>query len=1335
MWTSLLLLAVCAASLAAGSPAAHASLQQTNLELDALSRIIAPGMGIDYKIFAKDMSPANTAKLHKMMTEDVKGNNSERVVQALHNPQMAIDFFGLGGDLDGYSTLSDPELGEATDMVTYALVSMCNNEDKLKTWSCFPLCDTPQTQGTQYVASFVNAATRTRAYTAVNPSKKAIIAAFRPSIFAENWIKDFDFALIDYPLQPNQGMSVHQGFWASYEPIRETLAASVSSLHAANPDYTVYILGISLGGAMANFAAADLTLGLNLSPDKVKVYTYGSPRAGNSAYADLLGSLNVDMRHFINENDIVPHLPLEVMGYSRSIGENYRHNGQVYECHGKEDPNCSNSRVPFLDPLMHLSALGTLFSMCLDNTAMSHVALAAPTEELLQRASHFYSLLGFRAVKQQSNEHWLVCFDAVDKPLTLRLHVSPVSATSATDAVVESASTPTRSQLENARATLCLVFSDLDGFEAMCRERNYAVQRVRLPFEAADAQKSEHQTALLVTDPLGNVITLTCHAHPFSSYANPMSVAAARHSATQTHQRTTATSPGVPDAATSASVTPHQLRGKGGKVALLTSGGDSQGMNAAVRSVVRMAHVMGMQPYAVYDGYQGLVDDRLKPLKWDDVRGLLSLGGTVIGTARCAAFRQREGRLTGAYNLVKNGIDALVVVGGDGSLTGADMLRGEWPSLLDELVQQKRITEDQRKAHAHLNIVGLVGSIDNDMSSTDMTIGCVSALHRICEAVDAIESTALSHGRAFVIEVMGRHCGWLALMAAIATGADWLFIPERPPMTDNWEQAMCSDLKKLQEMGQRRMIVIVSEGAIDKNLKPIKAEYVRDVLSKLSPDTRVTTLGHVQRGGTPCYYDRYLGTVQGVRAIEEIIRATPDTPSPMIGISHNKITVQPLMKAVEQTRAVAKAIEAANFARAMELRDPEFAPAYDNFVAMNIPRGSAISSNANSGLRIGILHIGAPAGAMNAATRVATLLALNKGHVPLAIHNGFGGLLSGDIRKLSWMDVNDWMAKGGSELGTNRSQPVDLGLCAYQLQKHNIHALLFVGGFEAFTALHTMYSNRESYPAFCIPMVHIPATISNNAPGTDYSLGSDTALNVIVESCDCIKQSASASRKRVFVVEVHGGNVGYLATMGGLAGGATSTYIPEEGVDLTRLKEDVDHLIRRYSKESIIHEGRVILRNESVSSTYTTEVVSSILRTEANGLFDARTAVLGHLQQGGSPSPLDRVRAVRFTGLCIEWIERHCQQETPVEPPIRGPADDAPVPMRNGPLLPNVYTRGKESACVVGVRGADVVFTPVADLLSDTDMEKRKPKSAWWMECRGLIRVLAKYTMDDTDDE
>ncbi|MDX1617099.1 MAG: 6-phosphofructokinase, partial [Candidatus Promineifilaceae bacterium] len=310
------------------------------------------------------------------------------------------------------------------------------------------------------------------------------------------------------------------------------------------------------------------------------------------------------------------------------------------------------------------------------------------------------------------------------------------------------------------------------------------------------------------------------------------------------------------------------------KIGVLTSGGDAQGMNAAVRAVTRAALYRGVEVYGINEGYQGMVEggDRIQQLTWRTVDGIIQLGGTVIGSARSTDFRTRDGRRQAAYNLIQHGIKGLVVVGGDGSLTGANHFHQEWPSLLAELVADGKIEQATADAHPHLALVGLVGSIDNDMFGTDMTIGADSALHRIVEAVDAISSTAGSHQRTFIIEVMGRNCGYLTLMAGLATGAAWVFIPECPPEQEDWETAMCNTLRAGREIGRRKAIVLVAEGAKDRHGQPITAAYVKQVMAdRLGEEARVTILGHVQRGGTPSAFDRNMSTMLGWAAVEELL--------------------------------------------------------------------------------------------------------------------------------------------------------------------------------------------------------------------------------------------------------------------------------------------------------------------------------------------------------------------------------------------------------------------------------------------------------------------------------
>ncbi|CCE73090.1 Piso0_000107 [Millerozyma farinosa CBS 7064] len=746
------------------------------------------------------------------------------------------------------------------------------------------------------------------------------------------------------------------------------------------------------------------------------------------------------------------------------------------------------------------------------------------------------------------------------------------------------------------------------------------------------------------------------------------------------------------------------------KIAVMTSGGDAPGMNPAVRAVVRAGIYYGCDVFAVYEGYEGLVKggDLLRPIGWEDVRSYLSLGGTAIGTARCAEFRERAGRLQGAYNMIVNGIDALIVCGGDGSLTGADLFRSEWPSLVDELVSTRRLTAKQVEPYRHLTIVGLVGSIDNDMSSTDATIGAYSSLARITELVDYLDATAQSHSRAFVVEVMGRHCGWLGLMAGVATGADCIFIPERPPPADQWASELKKVCSRHREKGRRQTTVIIAEGAIDNQLNPITAENVKDVLVDLGLDTRITTLGHVQRGGTAVAYDRLLATQQGVDAVRAVLELTPADPSPMIGIAENKVVRRPLMEAVKFTKEVAKSIDARDFDRAMQLRDSTFAEAYHNYLATTLHDDGSQVLPADKRLTIGIVHVGASSSGLNAATRAAALYCISKGHRLLAIKNGFSGLIyDGGVHELQWIDVENWYNLGGSEIGTNRSLPSEnFGAVAYQLQRHQLDGLIIVGGFESFTALHEMESERDNYPVFRMPMVVIPATVSNNVPGTEYSLGADTCLNQLTDYCDAVKQSASSSRRRVFVVEVQGGHSGYMASCCGLVTGAIATYTPEATVSLRTIQEDILLLHDVFANDKgEDHNGKIIVRNEQASSVYSTELIADIVREAADGRFETRTAIPGHVQQGFTPSSMDRVYAVRFAVQACRFIEASAWHDASVE-------SSAPP--------------AASSAVVLGIQGARLRFSPISSLYaSDADVSLRKGKTIHWHEINDINDILS----------
>ncbi|XP_038245141.1 ATP-dependent 6-phosphofructokinase, platelet type isoform X5 [Dermochelys coriacea] len=760
------------------------------------------------------------------------------------------------------------------------------------------------------------------------------------------------------------------------------------------------------------------------------------------------------------------------------------------------------------------------------------------------------------------------------------------------------------------------------------------------------------------------------------------------------------------------------LSGAGKAIGVLTSGGDAQGMNAAVRAVVRMGIYVEAKVYFIYEGYQGMVDggDNIVEVSWESVSSILQVGGTVIGSARCKEFRTREGRLKAAFNLIQRGITNLCVIGGDGSLTGANLFREEWSGLLEELAQSGKIEEEAVKKYVYLNIVGMVGSIDNDFCGTDMTIGTDSALHRIIEVVDAIMTTAQSHQRTFVLEVMGRHCGYLALVSALACGADWVFIPEYPP-EEGWEEQMCVKLSENRARKKRLNIIIVAEGAIDSHNKPITSEKVKDlVVQQLGFDTRVTILGHVQRGGTPSAFDRILASRMGVEAVLALLEATPDTPACVVSLSGNQAVRLPLMECVQMTQEVQKAMDERKFCEAVRLRGRSFENNLNTYKLLSHRRPDAelpkddLSCSTN--FNVAVLNVGAPAAGMNAAVRSAVRVGITEGHNMFAVIDGFEGFARGQIKEISWGDVGGWTGQGGSLLGTKRTLPAKyLEKIADQMRANNINALMVIGGFEAYLGLLELSAAREKYDEFCVPMVMVPATVSNNVPGSDFSIGADTALNTITDTCDRIKQSASGTKRRVFIIETMGGYCGYLANMGGLAAGADAAYVFEEQFDIRELQANVEHLTEKM--KTSIQRG-LVLRNENSNENYTTDFIYQLYSEEGKGVFDCRKNVLGHMQQGGAPSPFDRNFGTKISAKAVQWISKKLKET-----------------YRKG----KVFANTQDSVCLLGMRRRNLLFQPVVDLKDQADFVHRIPKEQWWLKLRPLMKILAKYkTSYDVSD-
>ncbi|RRD51078.1 6-phosphofructokinase [Arachnia propionica] len=727
------------------------------------------------------------------------------------------------------------------------------------------------------------------------------------------------------------------------------------------------------------------------------------------------------------------------------------------------------------------------------------------------------------------------------------------------------------------------------------------------------------------------------------------------------------------------------------RIGVLTSGGDAQGMNAAVRAIVRAAIQAGAEVFAIREGWQGAVlgGDHIQQMGWGDVSGILNTGGTVIGTARCLEFREREGRLRAVRNLVQAEIDRLIVIGGDGSLTGTRELRVGWGDLLEELVASGELSSELAERHPVLRIAGLAGSIDNDMVGTDMTIGTDSALHRITEAIDSISSTAESHQRTFIVEVMGRNCGYLALMSAIAGGADYTFLPESPPL-DGWEDQMVEVLEQGREAGRRDSIIVVAEGAADRQGEAITASRVQGVIQeRTGEEPRITILGHVQRGGTPSAYDRWMATSCGVRAVQEVLRADADSEPLLVGVQNHELSAVPLLDAVDRTRRIGDLIAEGDYEAAIESRGSGFMMMIDIYRTLSEATPSVASPG---GTRVAFMHAGALAPGMNQLARVAVRSGIDLGHHVLAVHGGVPGLIEGRLEEVTWGAVEGLANTGGASFGTRRHIPTEPELyhMARQLEEHRVDALLIMGGFHAYATADLMERERRRYPAFNIPIAVVPASIDNNLPGWPMAVGADTAIGVVVDCIDMVRMSASAS-KRAFIVETMGRGCGFLPLVGGLAGGAEKAYLPETGISLAELERDIAALVDAFDSGRSFY---LAVTGENASVHYTTDVLSNLYEAEGRGRFTVREFVVGHIQQGGIPSPFDRINATRLAWNAMRNLDQQLKE---------GRAD-----------------------YVAAHAGSPGLFAPLRDVAHDMDWDNQRPREQWWWRLRETFDTLSR---------
>ena len=502
---------------------------------------------------------------------------------------------------------------------------------------------------------------------------------------------------------------------------------------------------------------------------------------------------------------------------------------------------------------------------------------------------------------------------------------------------------------------------------------------------------------------------------------------------------------------------------------------------------------------------------------------------------------------------------------------------------------------------------------------------------------------------------------------------------------------MVETIDKARKIGLSHQMVVVAEGARHPDGLVIESSDIRKILAeRLGIDVRLTVLGHVQRGGPPTAFDRILSTRLGVAAVDLLVDEPDVLHRHMVGIKRNKVVTTPLVEVAEKSRAVRTEIENGNFARAIELRGQGFKKMLD--LVETLTRISPARENQQEGTVV-IMTGGADSPGMNAAVSIAARYLLNQGVQVLGSRDGFYGLIHGDLHELDWHELVGWVGHPSSDIGTARFDFMegDFGRIAENIKKFNVRGIVAIGGLGTYQRIAQFVDMRKSFPEFTMPVMLIPASIDNNLPCTELCVGSDTALNNIVEAVDKIRNTAGATR-RAFIVEVMGKECGFLALMGALATGAEKAYMPETGISLAELNRDVINL-----RESFERGKRMVIymRNEQASFYYTTDFLRRLLEGESSNEFEVRTAVLGHVQRGGIPTAFDRILACRMG------------------------AEAAST------LLKSLESKSSE-VLTFGLNEGAIIPCDLSEALEQMDMEHGRPRSQWFLDLRPVADSLAK---------
>lgn len=773
------------------------------------------------------------------------------------------------------------------------------------------------------------------------------------------------------------------------------------------------------------------------------------------------------------------------------------------------------------------------------------------------------------------------------------------------------------------------------------------------------------------------------------------------------------------------------------RIGVLTSGGDSPGMNSVLRSIVRYSLKNDVKAFGIYRGYDGLVRGDIRELGWDNETQESEQGGTYLLSARSERFRTREGRKEAAYNLFIRKINALVIIGGNGSMEGAIYLRNEFKSLCEELIAEGRIGKNCKPLNNtqidsneilkmdklkdilldyedltdtdlidveseelyDLKIVGIPGTIDNDIIGTDITLGCDTAMSRITEAVDILNTTMKSHKRVFVVECMGQRCGWLSLMTGFALEADHILIPEVP--TINWQEEVVKSVKTAYYNNKQSVIVLVAEGTVDIDGNNIKAKDVEKVIASTGIDARSIVLGHLQRGGITSAQDRFLGTIFGMKAVEHIL--SESTQAVMIGNIDGDFRSLDLMEVVQNTKKAEQYFLEKRFDELFKMRPLSFQKVYEiyeqqrqNLIKRYYNYNLCSTENLIGDLhtiaerkldstvkirkdafenkvkpRVGVLVNGASSAGINSVLNSLVQAGLATDFEVAYFFNGYSGLMENNARKADIFEFSMRHGQGGVAIGASNCE-IDEKDVEKKLEELKIDFLIVVGN-----------AKNLKVASGCKGVFVIPSAIANNIPGTEQSLGSDTALNSILNTSEACRLTAIATDKTVNIVQIGGGNCGYLTTIGGIVCGAFDIIAPETSKveDIALIRKRIQRTLPKQKKSSFM-----IFRNESTFEGLSTEGLCKLICKDI--AVDYNFSILGHLMRGSVSSILDRINARLSAFEAIEACKR------------------------------------KASSGVVGVSNFKVTFTDIEKVLEDYDEERDCLKNPKWMKYSKICFII-----------